>query len=240
MVISIDPELDQKGERLTDVFARYAAERPIPADGIVVYDLEIIRGIPKKGEPRSPDIEYCSGWDDHANMGVACLCAFDGGAVLTGEVLPYRVFTDPTAWRDFLHMVFRRPWPTTFWGYNNVRFDNKVLAASGWDVPRLCGDLLAELWAHAGLSRDKYSRKSHGGYTLDNVAKVNGLGGKSGSGGHAPILWQRGFHGRVIDYCLKDVALTTKLVANYIAPEVGINSPSGKVVSVSLCGASHA
>ena len=34
---------------------------------------------------------------------------------------------------------------------------------------------------------------------------------KTGSGTHAPILWQRGHTGAVIDYCLQDVALTAKL-----------------------------
>lgn len=227
MVIELEDTIDE----------RFAGRARVPwperITNTVVYDLEIVRAISKKGEQRLPDVEYCSGFDDHANMGVSCLCAWDGG----DPDSPYRVFTDPKEWHRFIVSACSRPTNPVFWGYNNVRFDNKVLLACGWDVPRLCGDLLAELWAHSGLDPDVYNHKSHGGYALDAIAKINGRGGKSGNGAKAPVWWQRGEYGKVIDYCLRDVALTTALVLDYLS--VGIMSPAGRVVAVELEGGVH-
>jgi hypothetical protein len=45
-----------------------------------IYDLEIAKAIPPKVDAdRLPGIEYCGGWTDYANMGVACwaLCFLD-------------------------------------------------------------------------------------------------------------------------------------------------------------------
>ena len=45
-----------------------------------------------------------------------------------------------------------------------------------------------------------------------DLSLANGLPGKTSKGTHAPIMWQRGDHGQVIDYCLNDVWLTKKLI----------------------------
>jgi hypothetical protein len=52
---------------------------------VLIYDIEIEKGIPDKKNPREPDIAYCAGWDDHANMGISVIGAYDSQ---TG----YRVF----------------------------------------------------------------------------------------------------------------------------------------------------
>ena len=72
-------------------------------------------------------------------------------------------------------------------------------------------DLLRELWISAGLS-PTFEGKEHGGFGLDATAKANFNLGKTGHGAIAPILWQRGEIGAVIDYCMEDVRLTVKLM----------------------------
>ncbi|MGL4501212.1 MAG: hypothetical protein ACRCU2_19225 [Planktothrix sp.] len=52
---------------------------------------------------------------------------------------------------------------------------------------------------------------TRGGYSLEGLAKTNLGVGKSGSGVLAPQLWQQGQYGKVIDYCLGDVAMNRKL-----------------------------
>ena len=44
---------------------------------LVVYDIEIQKGILGKKEKPVPGIEYCNGWNDHANMGISVICAYD-------------------------------------------------------------------------------------------------------------------------------------------------------------------
>ena len=58
----------------------------------------------------------------------------------------------------------------------------------------------------------KFVPAHHGGYRLDDICQANGLGKKTGWGGSAPIDWQLGHFGRLIDYCMNDVMLTTRLL----------------------------
>lgn len=110
-------------------------------------------------------------------------------------------------------------------GFNSIPFDNAVLRACEIvDIPEDCSfDLLREIWKAAGLG-PKFEYPSHAGYGLDAVAKANGLGGKTGHGAIAPIDWQRGNVGAVIDYCLNDVAITAKLIKR-IMLDGGLTDP---------------
>lgn len=38
----------------------------------LIYDIEIVKGIPDKKKTMLEGIEYCAGWEDHANMGISC------------------------------------------------------------------------------------------------------------------------------------------------------------------------
>ena len=67
------------------------------------------------------------------------------------------------------------------------------------------------MWRAAGLG-PKFEYPSHLGFGLDATAKANQIGGKTGTGELAPINWQRGKIGNVIDYCLEDVRLTKRLI----------------------------
>jgi RNase_H superfamily len=191
-------------------------------NNIIVYDLEIIKAIPTK-EPRIEGIEYCKGWQDHANMGVSVIGAYDF------EADRYRVFTQDN-WSEFVDLFHSG---ATMAGFNSIPFDNAVLKASGIvDIPeeQSC-DLLREIWKTAGLG-PVFQYPSHAGYSLDAVAKANGLQGKTGNGALAPVDWQRGEIGKVIDYCLMDVAITAKLIKLVIA-QGELRSPvTGELIQV--------
>ena len=166
---------------------------------LLVYDIEIIKAIPPRGGELEEGVEYCAGWDDHANMGVACIGAYDFETDRT------RVFlADNIA--EFEALAGERPVA----GFNSIKFDDQVCRACGIEV-RTGYDLLVELWAAAGLG-PTFRPATHVGYGLDATAQANGLPGKTGHGALAPVQWQRGECGKVIDYCLEDVRLTVQLI----------------------------
>jgi len=189
-------------------------------DSVVVYDLEIIKGIGNKNEERLPNIEYCAGWHDHVNMGISVLGAYD---YLEDR---YRVFCKDNYQEFFNLLADRETWVT----FNGLSFDNRVIEAC-WDSGSLAVlwpysnesheasgeppydpnyDILVELWAAAGLG-PVFQSGGHGGYGLDATCKANLGYGKTGNGALAPVLWQQGKVGEVVDYCLSDVHRTKKL-----------------------------
>jgi len=164
----------------------------------LVYDIEIIKAIPQKGEATVEGVEYCKGWGDHANMGVSVIGAYDY------VEKRYRVFCEDN-FDEFFDLIYQRSLLVSF---NGIGFDNKVLNAVGsgkLGMPIHEGyyDVLLEIWKSAG-GRFK-------GSGLDAVCEANSLGKKSGHGALAPIQWQRGERGAVIDYCLNDVKMTKGL-----------------------------
>lgn len=168
---------------------------------LLIYDCEIIRGIPSRNELPMEGIEYCDGWHDHANMGVSVICAYQRGQ-------GYRVFLEDN-FGEFKELA-ENP-DILCVGFNNRKFDDRLVSAAlGITVAR-SWDLLREIWIEASLNPDGFSR-NHGGYGLEAVSLANGLGGKSGNGALAPVLWQQGNRGAVIDYCLRDVMLTKKCI----------------------------
>ncbi len=180
----------------------------MPKIDAVVYDIEIEAAIPDKFEPPDPDFTYCAGWHDYANMGISVIGAYDY------RTDRYRVFC-----QDNLDAFFDLCTPNTLLvGFNNVNFDNKVIATLKNDHQKaeifekfgLFYDILREVWAARGLGPE-FNPKTHGGYSLDALAKANGVGKKSDNGANAAIAWQAGHVGTVVDYCLHDVALTKRL-----------------------------
>jgi len=166
----------------------------------LVYDLETLRGVPDRRRPRLAGIEYCQGWEDYAGMGIAVVCAYD---FLTGR---YRVFeADNLA--EFVELLAAR---ALLVSYNGLRFDNNVIAASTGAVidPDRCYDVLAMLKQAKGVP----ANGAHApGLSLDGVAQANFGIAKSFNGALAPVYWQRGQRGIVVDYCLEDVRLTRGL-----------------------------
>ena len=173
---------------------------------MLIYDIEIVKGILGEDETAKEDIEYCEGWNDHKNMGISCVCAYDY------QKDQYRAFCADNL-DEFASLVNSRPLAI---GFNNLRFDNSVLRAFNIDIPDdKVYDVLVEVWLGKGLG-PTFKFPTHVGYGLDACVKANFGGAKTGHGAMAPIDWQRGNIGTVIDYCLNDVYLTKKLVDRII------------------------
>ena len=167
-------------------------------NGWIVYDCEIKRGVETENNPRLDGFEYAAGWDDFSCMGISVLCAYDG------TERRYRVFCEDNL-EDFVVMACNRRGVI---GFNNHRFDDKLLAAHGIDVGHYSRDIAASIWSAAGVPDGEHPK----GLGLDAICKANYLGGKSSAAADAPQDWQRGRIGRVIDYCLNDVRMTVRLL----------------------------
>lgn len=166
---------------------------------LLVYDCEIVRAIPDgKAEPL-PGIQYCEGWRDFENMGISVICAYDY------ETDRYRVFLED-GFAEFGELLTQR----TAVAFNGRAFDDKLVAAHGMPTGDTY-DLLVEIWAAAGLGPE-FRFATHSGYGLDAVCETNFGMRKTGNGALAPILWQQGKRGQVIDYCLQDVKMERTLL----------------------------
>lgn len=182
----------------------------------LVYDLEIKKAILGKRETPIEGIDYCDGWHDHAGMGISCLCAYDYGENR------YRVFCDDNM-NEFQELLRVRKIHVTF---NGVNFDTKVVRANDLEIPEtaLQYDILREVWKAHGLDPDCFNFRTHVGYSLDDCCRANGFPVKTGNGALAPVQWQRGMRGTVIDYCQNDVEMT-KTFFNAIISGVELISP---------------
>lgn len=175
---------------------------------ILVYDCEIIKAIRDPKKVDLAHIEYCNGWDDYENMGISviginCINKKNGFDLISNHNLWHNTIQD-------FQMVLEGA--NVLVGFNNQSFDDKLLKANGFIIPEhiVNYDLLAEIWVGAGLGRE-FVYPTHAGFGLDAICKANGLGEKSGDGANAAILWQKGKHQEVIDYCVNDIKLTRKL-----------------------------
>lgn len=168
---------------------------------MIVYDCEIENPIDTGWEPKKDGIQYASGWRDFEAMGIACIGCYDF------EADRYRVFLKDN-FDEFRRLIARAE---RVIGFNSVSFDNPLCAAHGIHVFNSY-DLKREMVNAAGENPETY----HKGFSLDTVARANGIGGKNGSGADAPINWQKGRIGNVVDYCLEDVRLTKCLVERVI------------------------
>lgn len=187
----------------------------------IIYDLEIVKAIPYKKEPVIEGIQYCGGWSDHANMGISVLGVYD---YVEDRV---RVFCQDN-FAAFIALAAQRD---LLVGFNNIPFDNEVITHCIDGEFREAAfpksyDLLREIWAAAGLGPD-FRFGTHTGYSLDAVCARNFGVGKSGTGAKAPIDWQQGRIGSVIDYCLDDIRLTKALFDRVVAGEPIISPKTG-------------
>jgi hypothetical protein len=186
---------------------------------IVVYDIEIENAVPDQRSQIIPNIRYCNGWHDYQGMGVAVVTAYEY------QFDRYRIFFKDNL-KDF--DALQRT-SQVLVGFNSKRFDDLVLACNGVviDTSKVY-DILPELWEAAGLPpvkhRDDFDRKLHGGYNLDAVSYINTGFKKSGSGAMAPVLWQQGKRGEVVDYGLADCWLT-KLVFDKVLENGELKDP---------------
>ncbi len=191
---------------------------------MIIYDCEIIKAIPSKHEAPMAGIEYCAGWHDFENMGISTICAYDYATER------HRIFLKDNM-HEFQQLVDETD---VVVGFNSHRFDDLLPRANGVNVPQAKSyDLLTAIWAGAGLGPE-FSPSTHGGFSLDACCKANFKVGKTGDGALAPILWQKGYPGKVIDYCMMDISLTKKLLETVVAFEeiVDPRSPAGTRFSV--------
>lgn len=77
-------------------------------------------------------------------------------------------------------------------------------------------DTLVVAFNHIGFDNDllrqtKIERPDKKGFSLDDHLRTLGLSLKTANGSLAPIWWQAGKVGRVVDYCLNDVDVERRL-----------------------------
>lgn len=193
---------------------------------MIIIDVEIKKAILGRNETPIEGIEYCGGWRDFAGMGISCVCTYDINTGLS------RVFLeeDLNALAEYLH-------GKTTAGFNTRRFDLPLLAANDFDV-NMCGehyDMLEEIWIALGLNPDKFYPKTHGGWGLDAVCQATLGIAKTGHGALAPVWWQQGKRGKVIDYCLNDCNIEGRLL-QWIIDGNPVRNASGSVVRVKSPG----
>lgn len=173
------------------------------AKPLLVYDCEIVKAIPSRNEEEVPGIEYCGGWRDFSNMGISVVCAYDY------KTKQFRVFLEDNFAE--LDALFRE---RTAAAFNGRAFDDCLVAAHGMSVADVY-DPLQAIWHGAGLG-PTFDPRTHGGYGLDAVCEANFGIRKSGNGALAPIWWQQGKRGQVIDYCMNDVFMEKTLVDHIV------------------------
>ena len=178
---------------------------------ILIYDCEIIKAIRDPKKVDLAHIEYCNGWDDYENMGISVIGV---NTIIDGidKITNFNAAPNNEAMAQLNTFQYVLDDTYALVGFNNQSFDDKLLKANGFVIPEnvINYDLLAEIWEGAGLGRE-FVYPTHAGFGLDAICKANGLGEKSGDGANAAVLWQKGKHQEVIDYCENDIKLTRKL-----------------------------
>lgn len=166
---------------------------------ILFYDVEIAKCIPDRYGNNDPKYQYCGGWQDYENMGIACI------GVYTPKY-GYQIFICSDL-DEFQALVDDAD---EIIGFNSISFDDCLLAAHGIRI-KTTYDLLCEIRVASGQPPHYTPGQTRGGYSLERMAVANLVAGKSGSGELAPKLWQDGKYKEVFDYCLDDVKLLVEL-----------------------------
>ncbi len=173
---------------------------------MIIYDIEIEKAILGRNKTRKPNIKYCDGFHDFENMGIACIGVHDLKIGRTRIFLKDNLSAFESLVRETDCVV----------GFNNRRFDDHILLANGVSLPEAKSyDILEQIWLSLRLPLE-YDYKTHGGLNLDNFAYANCRIRKTGDGATAPIDWQEGRRGKVLDYCLADVEMTRRLLERII------------------------
>ncbi len=193
----------------------------------LVYDCEISRLIPISETEQISGYQYCNGWTDFENMGIAVIgiCDIDSEELVAyteNGILGTRPINDLVGLLgEFYYQI---------WGLNSRRFDDKLMMANDLYDLQTDHDLLDLIRLSAfGSTSWRDTPKSYR-YDLGAIAQANGMA-KSGSGELAPKLWQDGKHQEVIDYCLNDCLVTARLIKLIERGEL-IDPNTGKKLSI--------
>lgn len=157
---------------------------------IIVYDTEIKAIIGQNGVT----------WNDHAKMGISVACAYD---YASGDFLVFLEDNLPELTRllNEAEMVV---------AFNQIGFDNKLMRACGQplkaDNDLFNYDMLVE--SRKAIGWVEGSRSFPKGCKLDDhlEATFGTAFKKTSHGEEAPKMYQAGQMGRLISYCLADVA----------------------------------
>jgi hypothetical protein len=196
----------------------------------LIFDLEIIKAIPPKHEDEWVDgVEYCAGWNDHANMGIACLSYAVLGEL--DETVGCIWTSEDTDVEREIAKTFNKARANGFriGGFNSKKFDDKVLQANRIDF-QSDFDILDMVLHAAGMLGKAYWKmipKRH--YLLDAIVSANGME-KTGHGALAPIWWQQGLHQKVINYCINDSVIERAMLRKLLAGEL-IDPNTNEVLS---------
>jgi hypothetical protein len=141
-------------------------------------------------------------------MGISVGCAYDY------RECRYRVFLDD----NVEQLITRLNEPGTLVvAFNHIGFDNKLLRATPGLKVTLKPDtelrnydmlLVSRKGAGSGMDRSP-------GFKLDDHLRSMGLPMKTANGAEAPIWWQDGRVGAVVDYCLNDVTVEKMLFEQF-------------------------
>ena len=158
--------------------------RDLMGRNIVIYDLET-----------KVPVDQCSkGWSSMDEMGISV------GALFDYRTLRYRIFL-----QDNMQELIDRlnEANTLIVAFNHIWFDNRLLRASKY---ALKDDKELNNYDMLVVSRKGANAPFNApGFKLDDHLEALNLPLKTGSGVNAPIWWQEGKYGKVIDYALSDV-----------------------------------
>jgi len=182
----------------------------------VVFDLEIKKQI----VPANPDErnthqneliekgEAVAGWEQAHTAGIS------SGVAYCIEEDRYYIYGDN--YSDHSDLADQLAAADHVIGFNHWNFDYALLAETvGLPLSHITDidsppgerdlDLLQMAWA--GHGKRVFGR----GFSLGNLCEANFGEGKNGNGAHAPILYQQGKWGQLLNYNVRDVELTAKL-----------------------------
>lgn len=170
--------------------------------------------IPDKKNENSPNLEYCDGWDDKANMGISF------GAAYLNWVDEYRLYGE----ENIGALINDMESADVITGYNIIGFDIPLLKetwARVWaagtnetgldsdEPPAIPTDKIYDVFDDI---KDSLNTNYPKGWNLDNVAKSN-LPGicKNGNGAMAPVLFQAHKLAELATYVIQDVKVEKTL-----------------------------
>ena len=153
---------------------------------IVVYDLEIKKCIGQDG----------IGWNDHDKMGISVGALYD---YYDGD---YKVYLDDG--QGIQDLANRLNSADIVVAFNQLGFDNKLMAANGFPITSTQYDMLIESRKGIGWRSNKPFPK---GCRLDDHLSATFGDGfmKTANGEMAPKWWQAKQYSKVITYCIADV-----------------------------------
>lgn len=198
---------------------------------MIILDIETKNPIATGRELRVPNVKYAEGWTDFYGMGISVVGVYDYATDSS------RVFCEDNLTE--LEKLLEET--NVICGFNNLRFDHKLLQANYINIPaEKTYDLLREIWRFLGILDEFDARgfsNAHKGFSLGAMAQANSFGSKSGNGADAPLDWQSKKIGKVIDYCFSDVSLTKKLIDKLIRKDFLINPKTGEKMFLRKHGA---